>query len=127
MQHPNNKDEIKEAILKGGLVVAGRNSGKTFAMAEIIKEYPDTIVLVGSQVQMVRIKQLLHDMGMSEREIEKRVFSAAKANDNRVNHFRDFLNKKVLIDEYFKQGYYWNGPFHAAVTSFPFPVRLIGE
>src|SRR5271163_2604583 len=124
MNHPSEfKDqtqEIKKALLQGGLVVANRCSGKTRALAEILLEDEDAVVIVGNEAQGHTIKCLLLEGGLSYEAIKEKVIPFQSAERYLLNQK---TNKNVYVDEWHQNLY--RGYFKGAVTSFPFPVKVI--
>jgi hypothetical protein len=79
MEFTNNYKKIKKALLKGGLVVADRGTGKTRALSEILNEDPLSIVVVEQESQRTHLKLYLRSLGFNESEINSRIFYAANA------------------------------------------------
>lgn len=124
MKFKDNTKKIKKALLKGGLVVAGRGVGKTRALAEILSEDRSYVVIVGTQVQFSNLRKYLkenHDF--TDGEVISRVFNAHSAEFRLLGTAFGFPFKKVYLDEYVNNPY--RGPFYAAVTSFPFTTKVI--
>ena len=117
MTFKDNHRKIKKTILKGGLVVAGRCSGKTRALAEILLENTNAVVVYSELFQRQRLQDYLIEH-LTKNEINSRLFHSSNAGIRLKG-----LHKDVYIDEYFFVDY--KGPFHAAVTSFPFKVTVI--
>lgn len=117
MNHIDKSQEIKKALLQGGLVLSGRNTGKTKALAEILLEDRDAVVLVRTQGQFERLRQFLLDGGMSKNDIYGRILRSERELLG--------LHKNVYIDEYFLFLEPYSGHFKAATASLPFPVKVI--
>jgi hypothetical protein len=122
MEFKNRKDEIKKALLQGGLIVSGRCSGKTWALAEILIEDSDAVVIVCQAAQMDTLKTFLHKAGLSEERIKNQVIPSYTTNRYLQ---ASIANKNVYVDEWSLNPY--KGHFKAAVTSFHFPVKVIGD
>ena len=120
MEFKDQSQEIKKALLQGGLVVADRGSGKTKALIEILLEDDDSIVIVGNQAQSEIIADALLEKGMPYVDIKKRVISALYAEKFLIGQRS---NKNVYVDEWSINPY--RGYFKGAVTSFGFPVKVI--
>jgi len=116
----NKKDEIKKALLQGGLVVADRCSGKTWALSEILLEDEDAVVIVENEQQSRDIKQYLLSNGLSHEDVKEKVVSSQYAEKYLIGQK---TSKNVYVDEWNQSSYH--GYFKAAVTSFPFPVRVV--
>lgn len=114
----DKKNEIKKALLQGGLVVAQRGSGKTRALAEIIMEDPDAVVIVGSDPFRIALQDMLYRLGADRDSINIRVVGKRTLQGE---HY--FYDKNVYVDEWYNNEY--RGPFKAAVTSMPFAVKVI--
>jgi hypothetical protein len=122
--YQDRSKKIKKALLKGGLVIASRASGKTKALAEILAEIPEAMVIFGVHAEGERIKKfLIEEYGLNKSEVNKKVIHGLKAKELLLGRHRDFLGKYVYVDEYYLNPYKEN--FKAAVTSFPFPVKII--
>jgi hypothetical protein len=113
------KDAIKRALLQGGLVVAPRGTGKTLALAEIVAKDPDALVIVPFQANYTTMRKMLIHLGLSAVEASKRVMLALRHSPN------TFLgsDKNIYVDEWAHNTY--KGPFKAAVTTMPFPVKVV--
>lgn len=122
MEFKDNHKKIKKALLKGGLVVASRGTGKTRALAEILAENRRAIVIVGQQVQFSNLRRYLKEnYDFTDAEVSSRVlfgFDIERKLKGKIKNYED-----VYADEYVHNPY--KGPFYAAVTSFPFPVRVV--
>lgn len=122
MQFKDNKDRIKEALLKGGLVVAERGTGKSMALFEILLEQDNVVIIVPTEQQRRTYLVMLQDKFPN-------VYSAADLTNviildtSKTEERLKGLNKDIYIDEYHLSKY--RGPFKAAVTSFPFELRVI--
>jgi hypothetical protein len=123
MEYVDKSKQIKKALLKGGLVVAARASGKTKALAEILAEDNDAVVIVGQQVQAIRLRNwLMVAYAFTKDELKGRILvSPYDVEKHRLSI--DFLEKHAYVDEYHLNPY--KGPFKAAVTSFPYEVKVI--
>jgi hypothetical protein len=122
MEFKDNKDKIKEALLQGGLVVAERGTGKTRALFEILIEEDNVAIIVPNESQRRRYIEFLKDRfpnGCSSLDLRNCIILDTPSNEHRLMG----LDKNVYIDEYFLCSY--RGPFKAAVTSFPFPVKVV--
>ena len=119
-QFTDQTQEIKKALLQGGLVVADRCSGKTSALVEILLEDDDAIVIVGTESQSRRLKEGLLEKGLSYETVKEKIVPAQSAEKYLLNQR---TNKNVYVDEWGRNPY--KGHFKAAVTSFPFPVKVI--
>jgi len=122
MDYKNNTKKIKEALLKGGLVIAGRGKGKTTALFEILLEEDSVVIIVPTKQQRRRYCDLFKEKFpnvYSESELRDIIILDSPNAQIRLQG----LDKNIYIDEYFMCKY--RGPFKAAVTSFPFAVRIV--
>ena len=122
MEFKDNKDKIKEALLKGGLVVAERGTGKTSALFEILLEQGNAVIIVPTEQQRRRYSDLLQEEfpGIySKMDLRDTIMLDSSITEKLLLG----LNKDVYIDEYHLCKY--RGPFKAAVTSFPFELTVI--
>lgn len=120
MEFVDKSQEIKKALLQGGLVVSDRGTGKTKALSEILLEDPDAVVIVGNEAQSKRIKEFLLKAGLSHEECKNKIIPSQSA-ERFLQGARS--NKNVYVDEYRNSNYH--GYFKAAATSFPFAVKVI--
>lgn len=118
----SRKDEIKKALLGGGLVVAPRGQGKTSALVEILIEDKNAVLIVAYASEKIRIRQALLESGLTEYGVSEKLFLASSTDlpFHRINYLHD---KNVYVDEWFSNTY--KGPFKAAVTSEPFTVTIV--
>jgi hypothetical protein len=124
MKFIDNSKKIKKQLLKGGLVVSGRNAGKTKALSEILYEIPQSVVVVGQSAQADRLKIFLKEnYGFTDAQVNDKVLLDRTAKKRFLGINVDFLYKYLYLDEFYLNGY--RGPFKAAVTSFPWDVRVI--
>ena len=119
MKIKDQSQEIKESLKAGGLVICGHGCGKTKALAEIVVEDPEAVVIVGLHAQRSRLIEFLIEMGLDEDIAKRKVLYSVDAGmyPNKIN------NRKVYVDEYFQNGY--RGSFFAAVGTSPFPIKFI--
>lgn len=124
MKFKDNSKKIKKALLEGGLVVSGRGTGKTRALAEILFEIPNAVVIVGLHAQTSQLRLFLKEKGLSDYLIKAKVITAREA-EKRHAFTTDlgFITKYFYVDELYYNPY--KGPFKAATTSFPYPVKVI--
>ena len=123
MEFKDNHKKIKKALLKGGLVVASRGTGKTRALAEILAENRKAIVIVGQQVQFSNLRYYLKEnYDFTDSEVSSRVLFGVDIERKLQGKVKKYY-EDIYVDEYVYNPY--DGPFYAAVTSFPFPVRVI--
>ena len=115
----NKSQEIKRALLQGGLVVADRGTGKTRALSEILVEDPDAVVVVHNTAQKQQLEDYLFIKGYEMREANDKIILSLIAE----KYLMGKNNKNIYVDEYALNSY--KGPFKAAVTSFPFAVKVI--
>lgn len=120
MEFKDCTKKIKEALLQGGLVVADRCSGKSRALAEILFEDDDAVVIVDNANQSEHIKKYLLEKGLSYEAVKDKVVSALYA-EKYLQGAK--TNKNVYVDEWFHNTY--RGYFKAATTSFPFAVKVV--
>ena len=118
MNYVDKTQEIKKALLQGGLVISDRNTGKTRALSEILLEDADAVVLVPNKGTFERLENYLLAGGMTKNEVRNRVFLDPKRLYG--------LNKNIYVDEYtlFSERPFW-GSFKSATASFAIPVKVI--
>jgi transposase len=113
------KDEIKAALLgKGGLVIAERGSGKTQALVEILLENENAVVVASGHYRD-NILSYLREAGLPFDIAYRKIISPNQ------KLYGPLLTKDIYVEEYWASNY--TGPFKAAVTSYPFPVTVIGD
>jgi len=122
MKTIDQTQEIKKALLQGGLVVANRGSGKTKALSEILLEDKDAIVIVLNEAQSRTIRDYLLEKGLSRETVKNKVVSALYAEKYLIGQKTD---KNIYVDEWSQNSY--KGHFKAAVTSFNFSVKVIKD
>jgi len=122
MKNKDQTQEIKKALLQGGLVFADRCSGKTKALAEILFEDSDAVVIVDNSFQSQTIKKYLLEKGLSYEAVKEKVVTAQFADKYLIEQRS---NKNIYVDEWYLNSY--RGYFKAAVTSLPFPVKVVKE
>ena len=123
MEFKDNSKKIKKALLKGGLVVADRGVGKTRALAEILLEQGNAVIIVPTEQQKRRYYDFINDRfpGVyTKLDLRDTIIIDSSNTEARL---QGLFNKEVYIDEYYLCKY--RGPFKAAVTSFPFEVKVI--
>ena len=115
--------EIKEALLRGGLVVSSRNSVKTMALAQILAENEAAVAVVSTESQFQALRDALHycsnlpDILIKERIIRCQDSGYLKG------WSIDSCLRYVYVEEFCQTLY--RGPFRAAVSSYPYPVWVI--
>lgn len=117
-----NTKKIKEALLRGGLVIADRGTGKTQALFEILLERSNVAIVVPTEQQQQRYNDLIQEKFpnvYSKAELSNVIILDSPNTEQKLKG----LHRDIYVDEYFLCRY--RGPFKAAVTSFPFPVTVI--
>ena len=123
MKFKDNTKKIKKALLQGGLVVSGRNTGKTKALAEILSEIPEAVVVVGQEAQASRLKMFLREIyHFSNSRANLKVINSCSKRALFIGYPANFASEYVYVDEFYLNPY--KGLFKAAVTSFPFLVKV---
>ena len=123
MKFVNKIKKIKKALLKGGLVISNRNTGKTAALAEILTENSRAIVITPTEQQKQRlVDMLIKDGTLTPKEINERVLIAHIAKKKLFGNHQDYIHE-IYLDEYFINSY--NGPYTGAVSSLPFNTQVI--
>jgi AAA+ ATPase superfamily predicted ATPase len=87
--------KIKKDLIKGGLIITPRRSGKSEAIVELLNESTDYVLVCANQDQMNMTR---------ERLIKKNFKNKFKINSLIVGptyNFKGLFNKKIIIDEYF--------------------------
>lgn len=112
--------QIKNEILAGGLIIAGRNSGKTMAMVEVLIDNPKAILLVHNYNALNRVKQLLAECGGKGFMAIDRVMLGGTKD---LTGIVEPDGSNVYVDEWHLNAY--RGPFKAAVTSVPYVVKVV--
>ncbi len=105
--------KIKKEIVKGGLIMAPQRSGKTRAIAEVLHENPNFILVVARPAFLKA-----HQESYLELYGDKCPRIVTETEYKRLG--RRNKNLKVILDDYLwnlKAGYYTNIDFHAAVSS----------
>lgn len=102
--------EIMDALLKGGLVYAPRDSGKTLALARILQQDVTAVVFCDTEEQR---KELIGFDTFDGRSFKPRVF--LNTDHGRAQHRWGRTFGPVYIDEWLPGLQY--PEFHAAVTS----------
>jgi hypothetical protein len=106
--------EIAEALSKGGLIYAPRSSGKTKALAQILKQDPNAVVFCDQQAQRDRLVSfdIVDKQSVNNLPFKSRVFINTETYRNK---FALSQIAKIYIDEWTPGVEY--PPFFAAVTS----------
>lgn len=120
--YKNRKEEIKEALRQGGLIVSGRNSGKTIALVELLLEDKRSMVLVSSLKNSKHIHSMLMENGLTKDEADRKIVTIQNV-EMRAGYSTSFPSKYLYIDNWLGTDY--RGPFKAAVTSFPFKIKVL--
>lgn len=109
-------------MMMGGLVVAPRGSGKTKALCYLLKEDCKAVVIVNLESQRHRfIKMLTSLHGFSEENAGRKVLHSKSSI---LKESTMLVDKNVYVDELYLNEY--KGPFKAAVSSFPYKIKVIG-
>lgn len=121
-------DRIKKALKNGGLVVAPRGVGKSAALAEILAENPNSIVIVTNDTMFRRLRDLYREHTGEElgggRLFHVNTFTNPEPGRKPGWPF-DLAGKEMYIDEYWIASGRCPEDWHGAVTSFPFPMTVI--
>lgn len=112
----SNYKKIKEALLRGEIVVTCRRNGKTRALVEILSEDSEAVIITSNQKMIDLIIKPTWKI-ISDKPFPKKRVLAGKPG------LKIDPKKKVFIDEYFFTNYM--GQFFAATGTAPKPVTLI--
>jgi len=118
----DKKNEIKKALLKGGLVIAERGVGKTTALLEILLDQTNMVIIVPTHTIKERYTDLLIERfpGVyTKMDFSDTIILDSYKTEERLKG----LHKDVYIDEYFLCKY--RGPFKAAVGTLPLGTTII--
>lgn len=120
----DNKEAIKALLKQGKFVVSGRATGKTSALAEILFEDAYSVVVVPTFAGYNRLLDIYAEKyGTPPKDYRRRVFIGTTEAELKMKGFVVPSKHNIYVDEYHVNLY--NGPFYAAVTSFPFSSQIV--
>lgn len=115
-----NVEALKAEILEsGGLIITDRGVGKTHAMVSILRDDPDTILVVPFPVNKSHALSLYYKNYHIKTD---RVYTNAEYWQSREEG--RFNTVRILVDEYFQHERLIHS-FYIAITSETFPIKLL--
>ena len=124
-----NVDWIKSRIMRvGGLIISGRQTGKSTALLELLRENEDFILIVTTEgirkTFIQKLREMDADAGLGGSMVPiggKRIMTMTYYNESST--FYGKQKDVLLIDEYFNQPIFFK-EFRGAVSSMIFPISL---
>jgi hypothetical protein len=115
---------IKKDIQKGGIVIAPRRAGKTFAIMDLLEHSDDYALVCVSKSYAESTQKDMIQRGIKDKEkVMDCVFGPKDA-------ALDKCIKKIIIDEFFWNPFFYRSNFlkyHCAVSSAPLNVYLYNK
>jgi hypothetical protein len=124
MEILNKSSEIKSLLQQGLFVIAQRGTGKTSALVAILREDPNSTVVVHNAAALQRLKELYvtrYGIELGKNRILMGNTPPEKLKGRHVDFLYDL--HKVYVDEFFMNEY--RGPYFAAVSSSRIPVVIL--